>query len=150
MNGALGGGGGIASDVTALGSSERKYVIKRRDEVERRLIAYIEEGWRDGTVRTVDSKLAVYAMMGAVNTIQSWFTPKGRVSIEGIATAIVDIIVHGIDTAADAAYSDVPVPDYIVGPQPVGRSELPRAKAAPRRKIPAKRTSETDAESERV
>lgn len=144
MNGAL-GGGGIASDVTALGAAERKAVIKRRDEVERRLVHYIEEGWKDGTVRPVDAKLAVYAIMGAVNSVQSWYSPKGRLGIEEIATSIVDTVVHGIDTEADATYVDVPVPEFVAPPPVAARGEKAKGRSGTQKGPGRRKTAPQDA-----
>lgn len=120
LNGAL-GGGGVAGDVTALRPADRKLVLARRDYTEQRLTAYFKEGFADGTVRRVDTKLAIFTIMGAVNSVQTWYSPGGRLSAEEIADTTIDILMHGIDTEIDAAYRDEPVP--LLGTLPVTKPD---------------------------
>jgi AcrR family transcriptional regulator len=111
LNGAL-GGGGVASDVTALRPSDRKTVIVRRDSVQDRMVAYIERGIADGSLRKVDARLAVYTIMGAVNAVQSWYSPDGRLTMTAIADTMVDLLLHGMAGPGAGKTADVPIPVY--------------------------------------
>ncbi|MEH2557607.1 AcrR family transcriptional regulator [Bradyrhizobium algeriense] len=95
------GAGGVTSDVTALRPADRRKVIARRDEIEDRLVSFIEEGIEDGTIRRVDPKLAVFTFMGAVTNVQSWYSPKGRLGLDKIADGMVDLLMHGLGTSAN-------------------------------------------------
>jgi AcrR family transcriptional regulator len=141
LNGAL-GGGGVVSDVTALRAADQKAVVARRDGVEKRLVAYFQEGFKDGTIREVDARIAVYTIMGAINAVQGWFAPGGRLSMEEITVLMVDILMHGVDTEADATYVDAPVPPYgsidVVKLEPVtARRETPARRSAAAELVPA-------------
>ncbi len=143
MNGAM-GGGGVASEVTALRPQDRKAVIKRRDQVEARLVEYLKVGFEDGTVRKVDPKLAVFTIMGAVNAVQSWYSAKGPMTLEEIAAGMVDMLMHGIDTAADSGYVDIPVPAYGSIEDAAPDARMPssaKAAAAPRKVRAVRKTT---------
>ena len=111
LNGAM-GGCGVASEVTGLRPSDRPAIIARRDAVDARLVAYIEEGIKDGTIRRVDPKLATFSIMGTVNAVQSWYSPKGRLSAEAIADGVVDILMTGIMGVNDPDHVDLAIPAY--------------------------------------
>jgi AcrR family transcriptional regulator len=135
------GGGGVTSDVTALRPADRRIVIARRDELDARLVSYLQEGFRDGTIRRLDPKLAVFTFMGAVNAVQSWYSPKGRLELGEIADGMVDILMHGLGTGA--AHDDVdtvPIPPYgLLGnsdPTGVGTS-IRQSGDAPMARMPA-------------
>jgi AcrR family transcriptional regulator len=111
LNGEI-GGAGVTTDVTALRPADQRSTIVRRDRVEARLAGYIEEGIADGTLRKVDAKVAVYALMGAVNTVQDWYSPGGRLTLEQVVAAVIDVLMRGVDTARDARFVDEPIPPY--------------------------------------
>jgi AcrR family transcriptional regulator len=131
LSGAL-GGGGIVTDVTALRPSDRKAVIVRRDRFQSRLIGYLEEGFADRTIRRVDPRLAVYTIMGAINAVQAWYDPKGRLSMDQVASQMVDLLMRGLDTDADAGSVDVPIPLYGATAEPAAeKTGVPRRAATP-------------------
>ena len=146
LNGAL-GGGGVASDVTALRATDRKAVIVRRDSVQDRMVAYIERGIADGSLRKVDPRLAVYTIMGAVNAVQSWYSPDGRLTMAAITHTMVDLLLHGMDAAGAAKTADVPIPVYGATDEPAADEPAgavrrkPAARKAPARKRAAARAT---------
>ena len=146
LNGAL-GGGGVASDVTALRPADRKSVIVRRDSVQDRMVAYIERGIADGSLRKVDARLAVYTIMGAVNAVQSWYSADGRLTMDAIANTMVDLLLHGMSATGAAKTADVPIPVYgAIEESPSDDSiragkRKPAAKKAGGRKRPAARVT---------
>ncbi|MDB5971167.1 MAG: TetR-family transcriptional regulator [Hydrocarboniphaga sp.] len=136
MNGTM-GGAGIISDVGALRLEDRNNIIGRRDAVDAHVIAFIEEGITDGTIRAVDPRLARFAVMGAVNSIPLWFSPDGPLSSTQIAEGMVDILMQGLGTSA-AKMSDHQLPSYAQieasdHGEPVAASPVP-AVAVPKRK----------------
>lgn len=104
-------GGGVMSEVTALRPRDRKIVIERRDNSDARMIEFIDEGLKDGSIRDVDPKMAVFAIMGAVNAIPTWYSPKGRLTPDQIADIMLNIFGGGLATKA-ASDADLPVPSY--------------------------------------
>ena len=102
--------GGITSDINALRPDDRVTVVTRRDKIDQALVDLIELGIRDGSLRTDDPHLAVFVIMGAVNSISSWYARGGRLKIEEIAEFIVGMLTRSIavDTSTAKARVDVP------------------------------------------
>jgi AcrR family transcriptional regulator len=110
LNGAMGGCGG-ASEVGGLRPSDRKIVLARRDKVDDRLTAYLQEGQKDGTVRPhLDTRLSAFLIMGAVNSVQLWFSPTGRLSAQEITSGVVDQLMMGVAGPVDSGYVEFEVP----------------------------------------
>lgn len=125
-------GGGVVSDVTALRQSDRQSVIARRDAVEKRLIGYFEQGVSDGSLRQTDAPLGVYTIMGAINSVQSWYDPKGRLEIASIASRMADQLLHGVDRPAPSAQQEAPIPSLNEVGRPLLLAGGLRAQPAPR------------------
>jgi AcrR family transcriptional regulator len=109
LNGVV-GGGGVVTEVSALRPSDRKKVIARRDQVEAMIVRYFEQGFADGTIRPTNPKLATYTLLGAVNGVQLWYSPAGPLSLEVIASEMLDLLLSGLRTAADNGYVDIVIP----------------------------------------
>jgi AcrR family transcriptional regulator len=98
----------VLMEVDALTPDDRKRIIARRDEFERRFIKMIKEGIADGTVVPVDPKLAVFTFMGAINWIPRWYSPEGRFSGTEIAENVANLLLDGMATGRRAAVSRAP------------------------------------------
>lgn len=123
MNGVI--GGGVMSDVSALRPDDRQTIIARRDESDAQLVGFIEEGIRDGSIRTVNPKMVLFTTMGAVNSIPTWYLPTGPLKPEQIADEMIDIIARGLATTPKIS-ENIPIPSYAsVGGQGF-ESEAPR------------------------
>ncbi|KRB82368.1 hypothetical protein ASE00_09880 [Sphingomonas sp. Root710] len=131
------GVGGVTFDVDALRPDDRSVVIEQRDAVVASLVAMLEEGLADGSTRACDAKVAVYAIMSAINGISTWFSPDGRLSIEQIADQVVDLCTLSLATRPEALAPYPPIPAAPTRDAPLGfaNSSPP---AAPRRKVMAK------------
>lgn len=90
------GGYGVIAEVGALKPEDRKEVIRRRDAFDKRFTDLVEDGVRDGSLRPVDPKMAVFTFMGALQTIPNWFSPEGRLSGEQVADQVTDLLMNGI------------------------------------------------------
>ncbi len=93
---------GVITEVDSLKPGHRKEITAIRDDHEARFVAFVEQGMADGSLRKVDAKLAVFTIMGAVNSIPRWYSPQGRLTNEEIADGMVDILMGGI-TAIQSA-----------------------------------------------
>lgn len=71
-------------------------VLTLRREFDLGIRSLIEDGIRDGSIRRCDSKLASMTLLGAVNWIARWFNPSGELSVEQVATQVVDLAIEGI------------------------------------------------------
>ena len=89
---------GALMEVDALRPEDRAEAAKRRDAFERAFVAIITEGIRDGSVRAVDPKLAVFTFMGAINWLPRWFNPDGRLPVKVVAEQMADLLLSGLTT----------------------------------------------------
>jgi AcrR family transcriptional regulator len=97
LTGELGACGALM-EVDALRPEDRAEAAKRRDTFERAFVAIIKEGIRDGSLRSVDPKLAVFTFMGAINWLPRWFTPGGRLPGKAVAEQMADLLLFGLTT----------------------------------------------------
>lgn len=70
-------GSPLAFEVTALSPPHQKEIIQGRDAYETALRDLIERGIQAGELRPVNSKLAAFAILGAINWIARWYRPDG-------------------------------------------------------------------------
>jgi len=89
-------GSPLAFEVTALSDEHQLEVISARDRYERELRRTIDEGARIGEFRAVNSKVAVFATLGAINWIARWYRPEGTLHAEEIGAGFADQLVGGL------------------------------------------------------
>jgi AcrR family transcriptional regulator len=90
---------GVLMEVDALRAEDRETVAKRRNAFEKSFVAMLQKGMKDGSMRDVDPKLAVFTFMGAINWMPRWFDPQGRLSGSEVARHMTDILLTGLVTA---------------------------------------------------
>lgn len=90
---------GVLMEVDALRPEDRERVAKRRSAFERQFVAMIDKGMKDGSMRSIDPKLAVFTFMGAVNWMPRWFTPEGRLTGAQVARQMTDLLLTGLLTS---------------------------------------------------
>ncbi|MEJ6022680.1 TetR/AcrR family transcriptional regulator [Ramlibacter sp. PS4R-6] len=81
----------------ALLPDQLRNLIRRRDQLERRYRALVEEGMRDGSIIPCNSKLAVFALFGAMNWVPKWYRQGGEWSAEVVADQLVQLITRALD-----------------------------------------------------
>lgn len=89
-------GSALALDFTALRDEPLAQIIARRDQFERSMRAVINEGVKAGEFRNVDSKLASFAILGAINWISKWYRPDGAFKAADIGRMYSDLFVKGL------------------------------------------------------
>jgi len=89
-------GSPLAFEVTALSPERQAEVIQARDKYERGLRRIIDQGVKDGEFRDVDSKIAVFAILGAINWIARWYRPDGAVKAPELGAQFADHLVGGL------------------------------------------------------
>jgi len=87
-------------DVAALPKEERDWVISYRDKFEARLRGFIEEGIADGSIAPCDPKFAIFAIMGAVSWVPSWYSADGKLSGQDVADKLIGFFANGIGTTS--------------------------------------------------
>jgi TetR/AcrR family transcriptional regulator len=81
----------------ALLPDQLRSLIRRRDQVERRYRALVEEGMRDGSIIPCNAKLAVFALFGAMNWVPKWYRQGGEWPAEFVAEELVQLITRALD-----------------------------------------------------
>jgi AcrR family transcriptional regulator len=65
-------------------------------EIDRMMRSLIDEAKDDGSIAPMDTKLAAFALAGALNWPARWHDPQGELDPDAVATQMVDILVSGI------------------------------------------------------
>jgi TetR/AcrR family transcriptional regulator len=89
-------GSSLAFEVSALSPRHRTEVIAARDRYERALRDIVRRGMAAGEFRPVDPKLAVFAILGAINWIARWYSPAGSVHPTELGAQFADHLVRGL------------------------------------------------------
>lgn len=89
-------GSPLAFEVTALSAGRRRGVIEARDRYEHGLRKIIEDGIVAGDFRPVDAKIAVFAILGAINWIARWYRPEGLLHAPELGGQFADHLLGGL------------------------------------------------------
>lgn len=82
-------------DLAALYNRSRRRIFDLYTRV-------IAEGVKAGEFREMDASVAAFAVIGMANWTSWWYSPKGKLSPEQIADAIVDFALNGLARAPQA------------------------------------------------
>lgn len=86
----------VLMEVDAMRPEDREAAVTRRDDFERAFVKMLKQGIKDGSIRDVDPKLAVFTFMGAVNWLPRWFSAEGRLSGAEVAEQVTDLLLSGL------------------------------------------------------
>lgn len=89
-------GSSLALEVSALSPAHRAAVIAARDRYEQALRDIVRRGVAAGEFRTVDPKLAVFAILGAINWVARWYSPDGSVHPRDLGLHYADHLLRGL------------------------------------------------------
>lgn len=89
-------GSSLAFETSALAPSHQSEVIAARDRYEQALRDIVRAGIAAGEFRSVDPKIAVFAILGAINWIARWYTPQGSVQPPELGAQFADTLVRGL------------------------------------------------------
>lgn len=89
-------GSPLAFEVSALDPDHQAEVIAERDRYERGLRTIIVRGQRAGEFRSVDPKIATFAILGAINWIARWFRPDGAIHTQELGREFAGQLVGGL------------------------------------------------------
>jgi TetR/AcrR family transcriptional regulator len=89
-------GSPLAFEVPALSPARQRPIIAARDRYERALRRVITEGISAGEFREVEPKIAVFAILGAVNWIARWYRPEGSLHAQELGRQFADHLVGGL------------------------------------------------------
>jgi AcrR family transcriptional regulator len=89
-------GSPLAFEVTALSPERQRRMIAARDRYEHALRTMIEAGIEAGDFRPVDAKIAVFAILGAINWIARWYSPGGSLRAPELGGQFADHLLGGL------------------------------------------------------
>jgi len=89
-------GSSLAFEVWALSPRHQAEVIAARDRYEQALRDIVRRGVAAGEFRAVDPKLAVFAMLGAINWVARWYSPDGSIRPQILGAHFADHLVRGL------------------------------------------------------
>jgi AcrR family transcriptional regulator len=79
-----------------LTSDARVEVRTYKRKIDRRLRSFLQEGIEDGSIAPCDTKIAAFAIAGALNWICMWYEPDGALSAEEIAGQFARTLTQGV------------------------------------------------------
>jgi AcrR family transcriptional regulator len=89
-------GSPLAFEVPALSPARQRPIIAARDRYELALRRMITEGIAAGEFREVESKIAAFAILGAINWIARWYRPEGSLHAQELGRQFADHLVGGL------------------------------------------------------
>ncbi len=89
-------------DDAELSAKTRREVRNLKRKIDMAIRGYVEEGIRDGSVQPCNTKLASFALAGAVNWIGTWYRPEGELSPDEIAAEFATLLTQGLRKAPTA------------------------------------------------
>jgi len=88
----------LLTDVDSLQGAWRDDVRARRDAIEKQVMRLVKLGQKDGTIEQGDPSLQMFFFMGALNWLNAWYEPNGRLSGEHIADHFTNQLCRGISS----------------------------------------------------
>jgi AcrR family transcriptional regulator len=75
----------LQSELKNLAPNYRRQIIRKQHEYRRLWLAVLDQGVEQGLFKIEDPKLAFFAVIGALNYVEHWFNPSGRLSRDEVA-----------------------------------------------------------------
>ncbi|HET9325455.1 MAG TPA: TetR/AcrR family transcriptional regulator [Candidatus Eisenbacteria bacterium] len=89
-------GSPLAFEVTAFSPDLQRELMAARDAYERGMRRIIERGIRQREFRKVDSKVAVFVILGAINWIARWYRPEGALHAPELGEQYAEHLLQGM------------------------------------------------------
>lgn len=89
-------GSPLAFEVPALSPAHQIEVVAARDRYEQGLRAIVAQGVECCEFRPVDPKIAVFAILGAINWIARWYRPDGSLHAPELGAQFAEHLVGGL------------------------------------------------------
>ena len=88
----------ILSDVDSLSGERQNEILARRQKIEKAVTKIVNQGQKDGSIRSGDARLHVFFFMGALNWLNVWYDSSGRLKGEDIANHFALQLRQGISS----------------------------------------------------
>jgi len=90
----------LLTDVDSLKGDLKEGVLVRRARIEQRITRIVKSGMVDGSIRQGDPRLTVFFFMGALNWLNAWYDPDGRIDEAAIASHFAAQMRSGISAGS--------------------------------------------------
>jgi len=87
----------LLTDIRGMSAEREAIVLERRANIEKTITNIVRAGIKDGSIRDDDPRLTVFFFMGAVNWLNAWYDPQGRIDGQTLATHFTDQMRRGIE-----------------------------------------------------
>jgi AcrR family transcriptional regulator len=84
------------SELRSLNQKQRARIVALRHEYEGMFQKELEDGIRQGKFLPVDVQVTAYGILAMTTWVSSWYSPRGRLSLEEIADIYSDMVLRGI------------------------------------------------------
>jgi TetR/AcrR family transcriptional regulator, cholesterol catabolism regulator len=84
------------SELRSLEPADRRAVVGLRDRYEAIFLQILERGGEAGVFWFTDAKLLTYAILATGTQVSSWYKPRGRLSLQQIASTYSDFVLRGL------------------------------------------------------
>lgn len=74
----------------------RKRIVKMRREYEGLFTRLLDDGIESGVLESADPRLTVLSIIGLLNAVAQWYSPKGRRTPPEVADSLADLVLRGI------------------------------------------------------
>ena len=89
-------GGVLLEDIEKLTPARRRKYVALRDQFEAGVRELISAGIESGDFAKQDTRMAGFAMLGAINWIPKWYRPDGSSSARTIAESFADLFMRAL------------------------------------------------------
>lgn len=118
------GGYVVLLEENAMKPAHVRAIVKRRDQFEQGLRAFVVAGIADGSIVRCNPKLAIFMMMGALNWGRKWYRPNGSWTGTQIAHALTEML--------ERSLSATPAPALLEDPAAIEPAEEVEPEALPK------------------
>lgn len=87
-------------NVRSLEPGSRQQIQGREKAAEDLVLAFFEEGVKDGSLRAQNIKVAYQSMTGMISWIAIWYKDKGPIKKSELADQVIDLLSRGIGGSA--------------------------------------------------
>jgi TetR/AcrR family transcriptional regulator len=88
----------ILSELSVLSEDNQKKLHKRAKNVDQKMFELVESGIKEGSIASINPKMALYAIEGALNWVPKWYSHSGGENINEIAEDFITFFTNGLKT----------------------------------------------------
>jgi AcrR family transcriptional regulator len=86
----------VRQDDRELSHKAQAEVRAEKRKIDQSLRSFIEQGIADGSVRPCIVRLASFSLAGAINSLATWFEPRGTLTAEEVAAEFAQTLTQGL------------------------------------------------------